>query len=85
MNRASIGAIDFGYSYNRLTTRTMPGSTGNDLYDVVYTYGTPGDGKNGAGRIVTIDQGQGFKVDHYTYDELGQRVVEQSTQRPWLA
>jgi len=79
MNRASIGAIDFGYSYNRLTSRTMPGSSGNDLYDVVYTYGTLGDGKNGAGRIVTIDQGQGFKVDHYSYDELGQRVVEQST------
>ncbi len=79
MNRASIGAIDFGYSYNRLTSRTMPGSTGNDLYDVTYTYGAPGDGKNGAGRIVTIDQGQGFKVDHYSYDELGQRVVEQST------
>src|SRR6056300_865778 len=79
MNRASIGAISFRYSYNRLLSRTMPGSSGNDLYDVVYTYGTPGDGKNGAGRIVAIDQGQGFKVDHYSYDELGQRVVEQST------
>ncbi|MEL0026504.1 MAG: RHS repeat-associated core domain-containing protein, partial [Schleiferiaceae bacterium] len=79
MNRASIGAISFRYSYNRLLSRTMPGSSGNDLYDVVYTYGTLGDGKNGAGRIVTIDQGQGFKVDHFSYDELGQRVVEQST------
>ena len=79
MNRASIGAISFRYSYNRLLSRTMPGSSGNDLYDVVYTYGTLGDGKNGAGRIVAIDQGQGFKVDHYSYDELGQRVVEQST------
>src|SRR6056300_587459 len=79
MNRASIGAISFRYSYNRLLSRTMPGSSGNDLYDVVYTYGTPGDGKNGAGRIVTIDQGQGFKVDNFTYDELGQRSSEFAT------
>ena len=49
------------------------------LYDIVYTYGTPGDGKNGAGRIVTIDQGQGFKVDNFTYDELGQRASEFAT------
>ena len=79
MNRASVGAITFQYHYNRLVSRTMPGSSGNDLYDVVYTYGTPGDGKNGAGRIVTIDQGQGFKVDNFTYDELGQRSSEFST------
>jgi YD repeat-containing protein len=36
MNRASIGAISFRYSYNRLLSRTMPGSNGNDLYDVVH-------------------------------------------------
>jgi len=79
MERGSLGPIAFTYSYNRLTSRTMPGSSGNDLYDVVYTYGTPGDGKNGAGRIVTIDQGQGFKVDNFTYDELGQRSSEFAT------
>ena len=79
MERGSLGPIAFAYSYNRLTSRTMPGSSGNDLYDVVYTYGTPGDGKNGAGRIVTIDQGQGFKVDNFTYDELGQRSSEFAT------
>ena len=61
-----------GYHFNRLMNKTMPLSTGSDLYDISYTYGYKNDGRNGAGRITQIDQGQGFKVDLLKYDELGQ-------------
>lgn len=67
-----------GYHFNRLMNKTMPLSTGSDLYDISYTYGYKNDGRNGAGRITQIDQGQGFKVDLLKYDELGQ-VVEEAT------
>ena len=70
------GRITMGYDYNRLITKLMPNSGGMDLYDIQYTYGYKGDGKNGAGRIVTVEQGQTFKVDHLKYDELGQVAEE---------
>ena len=54
----------------------MPGSNGLDLYDVDYTYGTTG---NGAGRITMVNQGSGFKVDLYSYDELGNTITEEIT------
>ena len=72
------GRITTGYHFNRLMNKTMPLSTGSDLYDISYTYGYKNDGRNGAGRITQIDQGQGFKVDLLKYDELGQ-VVEEAT------
>ena len=72
------GRITMGYHFNRLMNKTMPLSTGSDLYDISYTYGYKNDGRNGAGRITQIDQGQGFKVDLLKYDELGQ-VVEEAT------
>ena len=68
--------IKMEYNYNRMISRFMPGSNGTNLYDFTYTYGTPGDGVNGAGRVVGINQGAGFKVDAYSYDELGNMVTE---------
>jgi RHS repeat-associated protein len=57
----------------------MPLSSGADLYDMAYTYGTKGDGRNGAGRITQVIQGQGFKTDLLRYDELGNIVDENTT------
>ena len=73
------GVISMSYDYNRLLSKTMPNSGGLDLYDIEYVYGSKGDGKNGAGRIVEIKQGQTFKVDHLKYDELGQASEEDVT------
>ena len=71
------GSITMVYDYNRLMNKRMPNSTGTDLYDVDYNYGSYNDGRNGAGRIVSITQGGGFKSDYFRYDELGQRVEEE--------
>ncbi|QNR25670.1 SpvB/TcaC N-terminal domain-containing protein [Croceimicrobium hydrocarbonivorans] len=62
------------YFKGRLLTVNYP-QTG-DLNDVIYTYGSKGDGKNGAGRIVKIEQGNGFKEDRFKYDLLGNVVFE---------
>ena len=70
------GSITMSYSYNRLVKKYMPNSSGTDLYDVDYIYGSYNDGRNGVGRIISITQGGGFKSDSYRYDELGQRVEE---------
>lgn len=75
--------LSFDYNYNRLIKKTLPsGSIASDLYDVRYTYGTKGDGKNGAGRVVQVVQGDStepFKTEYYKYDELGQRSYEKKT------
>lgn len=70
------GGITFSYNYNRLVSKRMPGSNGTDLYDINYLYGTSGNEK---GRLIQVDQGAGFKVDMYQYDELGNRVTENVT------
>ncbi len=67
------GGITMNYHYNRLSSKRMPGSSGSDLYDVDYTYGTSG---NETGRIVQVNQGAGFKIDLYLYDELGNVISE---------
>jgi len=72
------GTITMDYNHNRLTHKYMPSATGSDLYDIVYTYGSKNDGRNGAGRVTQINQGGGFKIDLIAYDELGQ-VVEEET------
>ncbi|MDB2502952.1 hypothetical protein N9W87_02665, partial [Schleiferiaceae bacterium] len=72
------GSVTMEYDYNRLVHKYMPLSSGADLYDIAYTYGTKGDGRNGAGRITQVIQGQGFKTDLLRYDELG-NVVEENT------
>jgi RHS repeat-associated protein len=72
------GSVTMEYDYNRLVHKYMPLSAGADLYDIAYTYGTKGDGRNGAGRITQVIQGQGFKTDLLRYDELG-NVVEENT------
>jgi len=71
--------VTMEYDYNRLVHKYMPLSSGADLYDMAYTYGTKGDGRNGAGRITQVIQGQGFKTDLLRYDELGNIVDENTT------
>ena len=73
------GSVTMEYDYNRLVHKYMPLSSGADLYDIAYTYGTKGDGRNGAGRITQVIQGQGFKTDLLRYDELGNVVDENTT------
>jgi RHS repeat-associated protein len=73
------GSVTMEYDYNRLVHKYMPLSSGADLYDMAYTYGTKGDGRNGAGRITQVIQGQGFKTDLLRYDELGNIVDENTT------
>ncbi len=70
------GSITMNYDFNRLVSRLMPNSSGMDLYDIQYTYGYKGDGRNGAGRVVKVEQGQTFKIDDLRYDELGQSAEE---------
>ena len=70
------GSITMDYDFNRLVSRLMPNSSGMDLYDIQYTYGYKGDGRNGAGRVVKVEQGQTFKIDDLRYDELGQSAEE---------
>jgi len=64
--------INYTYAYNRLKSKTMPQS--NDLYEVKYFYGA--SNSNGVGRITSVDQGDGFKIDTYKYDELGNVISE---------
>ncbi|GAB5539685.1 MAG: hypothetical protein Salg2KO_17880 [Salibacteraceae bacterium] len=77
--------IDMTYDFNRLKTRTMPGSLNNgnngtsNVNDVIFNYGSLNDGKNGAGRVVQVIQGNGFKIENYKYDELGNQVYEEKS------
>jgi RHS repeat-associated protein len=66
--------ITMDYHYSRLISKTYP-ETGI-LYDTRYYYGELGDGRNGAGRIIAIHQGEDFKIDSLVYDELGHVVSE---------
>lgn len=77
LNNEGTGSnnIAFDYDYNRMTSKTVPDN--DDLYNVSYTYGASGDGKNGAGRVVTIVQGTNFKTENFKYDELGNKILEQ--------
>ena len=47
--------VDYDYNYSRLTDISYPIS--GDLNDISYTYGSRGDGINGAGRVIEIAQG----------------------------
>lgn len=73
------GSITLDYNYSRVISKSMPSGGGVNLYDITYSYGMPGDGKNGAGRLTTITQGGTFKVDNLKYDELGQLTEEIKT------
>ncbi|MGB0176010.1 MAG: RHS repeat-associated core domain-containing protein, partial [Owenweeksia sp.] len=73
----SPNTINMTYQYNRLTQKSYPGSNG--VNKVIYTYGHRDDGKNGAGRVIRAVQGINFKVEYYSYDELGNRVSEKKS------
>ncbi len=61
--------IAMTYEYNRLKTKKVVNTP--DVNDVEYTYGTHGDGKNGAGRLVRVVQGTDYVTTDYRYDEMG--------------
>ena len=71
--------ITLSYDYGRLVEKMMPSVPGAELYNVQYEYGYKGDGKNGAGRVVKITQGNAFKVDKLKYDELGNVHLEEKS------
>lgn len=62
------------YDYGRLETKNF--SRTGAVNNQTYTYGALGDGKNGAGRIVEIIQGNNFKTESFTYDLIGNIIEE---------
>lgn len=68
--------ISYSYNLNRVIGKTLPSmSDYAELYNVAYTYGTRGDGNNGAGRVVSVVQGNSANpvlTESLKYDELGQ-------------
>ena len=68
--------VDYDYNYSRLTDISYP--TSGNLNDISYTYGSRGDGINGAGRVTEITQGLATApvlVEKMNYDELGNVAV----------
>ena len=63
--------VTFSYLYNRLLIKSMYTSGSGVVNDVTYTYGSIGDGLNGAGRITKIELGSDYLVDEFKYDVLG--------------
>ncbi len=68
--------IEYAYNYRRRVKKSYP-QTAN-INTVRYTYGSFGDGKNGAGRVVQTVQGEDVKgdptdvlVENFTYDAMG--------------
>ncbi len=77
----SGGTITMRYNHGRLIRKLMPKASASDksLYDVKYSYGVLGDGVNGAGRIVAVEQGDTTDpvlVESFEYDELGQNIKQ---------
>ncbi|MGB4268098.1 MAG: hypothetical protein WBK20_02835, partial [Spirochaetota bacterium] len=64
--------IRYLYHYKQLKMVDNPQSD-----DVYYEYGTPGDGRNGAGRVVKETTGK--LVDSYRYGALGEVVKKERT------
>tara|TARA_R110001592_G_scaffold262565_1_gene527660 strand:- start:34781 stop:45742 length:10962 start_codon:yes stop_codon:yes gene_type:complete len=71
--------IDMTYDYNRLTLKEFSNTGG--VNNVSFTYGSLGDGKNGAGRVVQIQQGSNFIIQDYKYDFLGNLIEEKKNIR----
>tara|TARA_R110002050_G_scaffold11037_1_gene37568 strand:+ start:15046 stop:26178 length:11133 start_codon:yes stop_codon:yes gene_type:complete len=79
ITNAASESIDMTYNYNRLIEKeySRTGAANN----VVFTYGSLGDGKNGAGRVVRIEQGTDFIVQDFNYDFLGNLIEEKKNIR----
>jgi len=69
--------VNMTYDYNRLKTKSYPSTP--SVNNVTYTYGAAGDGKNGAGRVTSVLQGNNVVQEFYKYDELGQVSSENKT------
>ena len=65
--RAQGKYIQYFYTYNRLERIDYP-----DMADVLYTYGAPGAGNNGAGRVIAVDNG--VMKEKREYGRLGEVV-----------
>ncbi|HOM11220.1 MAG TPA: RHS repeat-associated core domain-containing protein [Spirochaetota bacterium] len=62
--------INYVYNYKQVKMIDNP-----DSEDVYYEYGRPGDGKNGAGRVVQEKTGK--LVDSYWYGALGEVITKE--------
>ncbi len=72
--------VTYSYDKSRLKTVTYPNSSA--LNDLVLTYGSRNDGKNGAARVVKKVQGNNQIVEDFKYDKLGQ--VTESVKTIWV-
>jgi len=66
--------ITYDYLKGRLLEVTYPNS--DHINGLKYTYGVVGDGTNGVGRVIKIEQGDGFKQDDYKFDQMGNLIYE---------
>jgi RHS repeat-associated protein len=69
--------IAYAYEYNRLTSKSYP--VYDDINGLAIEYGRPGDGRNGAGRIVSTVQGTNLHTQEFFYDALGNTIRDQET------
>ncbi len=65
------------YNKTRLTGISYPDS--DHLNDISLTYGTRGDGINGAGRVTVRSQGNSILEEEFEYDDLGNITHEIKT------
>lgn len=70
-------SITFDYEYNRLISKSFAGH--NDINGLSISYGRPGDGRNGAGRIVSSVQGNDLHIQDFYYDALGNTIRDKET------
>ncbi len=74
---ADLETITNTYNFNRLLSSSH--SKTGPVNDLEITYGTKGDGKNGAGKVTRIIQGTSFKTENYKYDVLGNLIFEEKS------
>ncbi|WP_417588811.1 SpvB/TcaC N-terminal domain-containing protein [Owenweeksia hongkongensis] len=74
------GSITMEYDFNRPKLKTSPLTP--EVNNVKYTYGSVGDGKNGAGRVTRIIQGNKYHIQEFQYDELGN--LSHELERIWV-
>lgn len=79
---SGTATLTLNYNYNRLSEKVYPLSSA--LNNTYYSYGSGGDGVNGAGRIVKVEQGNNgssgrILKDEFHYDGLGNQIYQKRT------
>ena len=78
--RADGTAITYAYEFGRLTAIDHPDGTP----DVSYTYGEPGDGINGAGRVVEQEDGSRIVTSEYAPSGAVASQVHEMKYHDWF-